>query len=180
LLTPWSFVTTLTGAHVALRSLVETDAPVLRAILSTPKVSRWWHAEEDPAWPFEAASTVTRFAVHEVGSEEVIGLAQYWQEQAPQHRHASVDVFLDPRVHGHGLGTDMVRTLTRHLLEDRGHHRVTIDPAVANASAIRCYEKVGFRRVGVMRRYERSPETGTWRDVLLMDLLAEDLTSPSA
>jgi aminoglycoside 6'-N-acetyltransferase len=173
-------VTTLTGTHVALRSLVESDAPVLRAILATPKVSRWWPAEEELAWPFEAANTVDRFAVVEVGSEDVIGMAQYWQEQDPQHRHAVVDVFLDPRVHGHGLGTDVVRTLARHLLEDRGHHRVTIDPAVANASAIRCCEKVGFRRVGVLRRYERSPETGTWRDVLLMDLLAEDLTSPSA
>jgi aminoglycoside 6'-N-acetyltransferase len=183
LLTPWSAVTTLTGAHVALRPLVEADAPVLRAILATPKVSRWWAAEEDPTWPFEANSTVHRFAVHQGRhqgiSDEVIGMVQYWEEADPVYRHASVDIFLDPRVHGQGLGTDAVRTLVRHLLEDVGHHRVTIDPAVANASAIRCYEKVGFRRVGVMRRYERSPESGTWRDVLLMDLLGEDLTSAS-
>jgi aminoglycoside 6'-N-acetyltransferase len=29
---------------------------------------------------------------------------------------------------------------------------VTIDPSVDNAAAIRSYEKVGFRPVGVMRR----------------------------
>ena len=34
--------------------------------------------------------------------------------------------------------------------------------------------KVGFRPVGVMRRYERGPD-GEWHDGLLMELLAEDL-----
>ena len=49
-----------------------------------------------------------------------------------------------------------------------------IDPAADNVAAIRSYEKVGFRPVGVMRRYERGPD-GQWHDGLLMDLLAEDL-----
>ena len=56
----------------------------------------------------------------------------------------------------------------------REHHRLTIDPAADNAAAIRCYKKVGFRPVGVMRRYEQGAE-GTWHDGLLMDLLAEEL-----
>jgi aminoglycoside 6'-N-acetyltransferase len=49
-----------------------------------------------------------------------------------------------------------------------------IDPAADNAAAIRCYSKVEFRPVGIMRRYERSSD-GTWHDGLLMDLLAEEL-----
>jgi aminoglycoside 6'-N-acetyltransferase len=67
-----------------------------------------------------------------------------------------------------------VRTLARWLFEDRGHHRITIDPAAANERAIRSYERVGFRRVGVMRRYERGA-AGDWHDGLLLDLLLEDL-----
>jgi aminoglycoside 6'-N-acetyltransferase len=46
-------------------------------------------------------------------------------------------------------------------------------PATDNAGAIRTYEKVGFRAVGVMREYWRSPE-GMCRDDLLMDLLARE------
>ncbi len=169
-------VTTLTGSSVVLRLLVASDGPALRAILATPKVARWWDPDEHPDWPFEPGCDCRRFAVLEHGSEEVIGMVQYCEETDPQYRHAGVDIILDPRVHSRGLGSDAVRTVVRHLLEDLGHHRVTIDPAVANASAIRCYEKVGFRRVGVLRRYERSPGSGTWRDGLLMDLLADDLT----
>jgi aminoglycoside 6'-N-acetyltransferase len=75
------------------------------------------------------------------------------------------------------LGTDSVRTLARHIIVDHGHHRVVIDPAADNAAAIRCYSKVGFRPVGVMRRYERGPD-GSWHDGLLMDLLADELTEP--
>ncbi len=90
------------------------------------------------------------------------------------YRHAGIDIFLDPEIHGRGVGPDAVRALCVHLVDDVGHHRLVIDPAADNAPAIRCYAKVGFRPVGVMRRYELGPD-GTWHDGLLMDLLAEDL-----
>jgi aminoglycoside 6'-N-acetyltransferase len=48
-------------------------------------------------------------------------------------------------------------------------------PGVAAAAAIRCYERAGFRPVGIMREYERGAG-GVWHDGLLMDLLASDLT----
>lgn len=89
------------------------------------------------------------------------------------YRHASVDVFLATSHHGRGLGTEAIRLLARHLFEDRGHHRLTIDPAADNAAAIRAYEKAGFRPVGIMRGYERGPD-GAWHDGLLMDLLREE------
>jgi aminoglycoside 6'-N-acetyltransferase len=67
-----------------------------------------------------------------------------------------------------------VRTLARQLFDEVGHHRLIIDPAAANERAIRCYERVGFRPVGVMRDYERGPD-GSWHDGLVMDLLAGEL-----
>ena len=49
-----------------------------------------------------------------------------------------------------------------------------IDPAAAKSHAIRCYTKVGFRPVGVMRQYERGGD-GNFHDGLLMDLLRGEL-----
>ena len=43
-----------------------------------------------------------------------------------------------------------------------------------NAAAIRCYSKVGFRPVGIMRQAERGND-GSWHDCLLMDLLADEI-----
>jgi aminoglycoside 6'-N-acetyltransferase len=62
------------------------------------------------------------------------------------------------------------------LVDERGHHRITIDPAADNAAAIRTYEKVGFRPVGVMRKYERDGDGRGWHDGLLMELLAGEET----
>ena len=142
-------------------------------MLAHPEVARWWPNEtlEHVRATIESG-TEHSFVVELDG--RAVGVIQYWEEADPEYRHAGIDVALHPDVHERGLGTDAVRALARHLIRDRGHHRLTIDPAAANARAIRCYEKVGFRPVGVMRRYERGGD-GTWHDGLLMDLLAEDL-----
>ena len=63
---------------------------------------------------------------------------------------------------------------------ERGHHRLTIDPAAANERAIGAYASLGFKPVGIMRRYERGRD-GSFHDGLLMDLLAAGAdASPTA
>ena len=163
----------LRGELVVLAPVTTAHVVELRRILRTPEVWRRWGDEAASAqWPFDDPSA-TRFAVLLDGV--VRGMVQYSEEEDPAYRHASVDVFLDPAVHGRGAGRDAVRTLARHLVGDRQHHRLVIDPAADNEAAIRCYAAVGFRPVGVMRRYERDADGGGWHDGLLMDLLAEEL-----
>lgn len=111
-------------------------------------------------------------------SGEVVGAIQYAEEEDPMYRHASIDIFLTTSRHGQGLGTEALRILVRYLFEERGHHRLTIDPAADNDHAIRAYERVGFRRVGLMRKYEKGPD-GTWHDGLLMDMLVDDFRDSS-
>lgn len=153
---------------MVLRPLAEGDAAELRRIHQTPEVMRWWDVpDEDFPWDDPES---TRLTIEVDGA--VAGLIQFSEEPEPKYRHAGIDVFLDPALHGRGLGTEAVRRVVAHLIGDRGHHRITIDPAAANAAAIRAYEKAGFRRVGVMRRYERDVGGGGWHDGLLMDLLA--------
>ncbi|WP_063936659.1 GNAT family N-acetyltransferase [Amycolatopsis azurea] len=166
--------TELRGEIVILTPVTEAHVQELRRIRGTAGVrARWGSVEDSPTWPFDDPSTA-HFTVLEEGV--VRGFVQYGEEDDPMYRHASVDLFLDPAEHGRGLGTDTVRTMARHLLHDRGHHRLVIDPAADNHAAIRCYKAVGFREVGVMRGYERDTEGDGWHDGLLMDLLAEDLT----
>jgi RimJ/RimL family protein N-acetyltransferase len=166
-------VTELRGVAVILRPVSRSDVADLRRIRFSPEVRRWWGADEADDWPFDEPD-LTPFTVLLDG--RVVGLAQYGEETDPQYRHAGIDLFLDPAVHGRGIGRDTVRTLARHLIEDRGHHRLVIDPAAANDVAIRCYAAVGFRPVGVMRAYERDADGEGWHDGLLMDLLASELT----
>ena len=155
-----------------LRPLQASDAAELRRIHELPEVVRWWDVpEEDFPWDEPEA---TRFTIEVDGA--IAGLIQYWEETEPKYRHAGIDLFLDPAVSGRGIGTEAVRRVVRLLIHERGHHRVTIDPAAQNAAAIRTYEKVGFRPVGVMRHYEKDSGGAGWHDGLLMDLLAGEET----
>jgi aminoglycoside 6'-N-acetyltransferase len=150
---------------LTLRPLAQADIPELTRIIQTPEVARWW----DDGVPWED-SDATMLTI-DVGGQ-IAGLIQYAEETDPKYRHASIDIFVDPALHGRGIGTEAIRTLAGHLIEERGHHRITIDPAASNAQAIRAYEKAGFTPVGVMRAYERDMATGEWHDGLLMELVA--------
>jgi len=152
---------------VRLRLHEPTDDPILQQIRAAPEVLRWWGPPDEPD---ESVVYVVEL------DDRVVGSIQYHEEDDVMYRNAGIDVYLAPSIHGRGVGTDSVRTLAEHLVRDRHHHRLTIDPAADNAAAIGCYEKVGFRPVGIMRRYERVWwEDGRYRDGLLMDLLDQDL-----
>jgi aminoglycoside 6'-N-acetyltransferase len=167
----------LHGALVTLRPATMQDVPALAAIRAQPEVYRWWRGGDDLAAAVaqELAEEGERGFVIEY-EERTIGFVQWSAQEEPDYRHASMDIYLDAAVHGRGLGADALRALARYLITEQGHHRITIDPAADNHAAIRCYAKLGFRPVGVMRRYGRGPDGG-WQDGLLMDLLAEELLS---
>lgn len=164
-------VGTGTAPGMVLRPLAAEDEAELRRIHACAEVARWW-AEPEDGFPWTDDPDATRLTIEVAGA--VAGMIQFSEELEPRYRHAAIDVFLDPAVHGRGLGTEALRRVVSHLIEDRGHHRITIDPALDNVAAIRAYEKAGFRRVGILRRYERDPSGPEWHDGLLMDLLAED------
>jgi aminoglycoside 6'-N-acetyltransferase len=158
---------------VNLRPLEPRDAADLRRILLEPEVARWWDVPDDD-FPLADDPDSTRLVIEVDGA--VAGMVQYAEEDEPKYRHASIDIFLDPAFHGRGLGTEAVRRVVRLLIDERGHHRITIDPAAENAAAIRAYEKVGFRPVGIMRAYERDVGGDAFHDGLLMELLAGEET----
>jgi aminoglycoside 6'-N-acetyltransferase len=166
----------LHGTQVTLRPATADDAEALASVLAEPEVARWWpryDADRVLAELIDARETAV-FAIEVDDEERLVGAILYVEEPSPDYRHASIDVFLHPAWHGKGLGTDAVRTLAKHLIHDRGHHRLAIDPAADNEKAIRTYKRVGFREVGIMRAYERTAG-GEWQDCLLMDLLERDL-----
>jgi aminoglycoside 6'-N-acetyltransferase len=156
------------STRLTLRPLAEGDEDALLRIHRTPEVARWWDGPAE-GFPWDESES-TRLSVLLDGS--VVGLIQYWEEREPKYRHAGIDLFIDPVLHGQGIGTEAVRRVVRLLIDEEAHHRITIDPAYANGAAIKTYEKVGFRRVGIMRKAERDAGGAGWHDALLMELLA--------
>lgn len=160
----------LAGQTVVLRPTTAEHVPAFLEILRHPEVATWWGGFDLERVRRELLGPHC-YAVELAG--EVIGLVIEYSEDDPDHRHARVDIALHPDWQGRGLGSDAMRTMCRHLFS-RGHHRIVIDPPAHNERAIRSCARVGFRPVGIMRRYERAAD-GSWHDALLMDLLAEEL-----
>jgi aminoglycoside 6'-N-acetyltransferase len=168
----------LAGDRATIRPGRPDDLDALYAILAESSVARWWGEpapRDDLACDLLGDGEDVLLVVEVEGA--VAGGIQYHEETDPMYRHAGIDIFLGSAWQGRGVGSEAVWLLARYLVEERGHHRLTIDPAAANEGAIRCYGKVGFRPVGVLRRYERGPD-GTFHDGLLMDLLADELARP--
>jgi aminoglycoside 6'-N-acetyltransferase len=165
---------------LTLRPVTGADVPALLAILEEPDVARWWRRAEWERVDEEGAVTLA-IVLPGDGTEpaagagqSVVGCIQYSEETDPDYFSAAVDIFVGTAAQGRGVGADAMRTLLAWLIDVRGHHRLTVDPAAENRRAIHVYETLGFRPVGVLRRYERV-EDGVWRDALLMELLADEL-----
>jgi aminoglycoside 6'-N-acetyltransferase len=160
----------LTGDRVALLPIRPEDVGVLREIRASSSVHRWWGAPETPDWPFGDDTTEVRSVWHD---DRVIGFVQWYENADARYRHAGIDLFLAGEAQGRGLGRETVTVVVDHLVRDRGHHRIVIDPAAANERAIACYTACGFRAVGTMRRYERDVDGDGWHDGLLMELVVD-------
>jgi aminoglycoside 6'-N-acetyltransferase len=164
---------TLRDGALVLRPQAEEDMTVLVPMIRDPSVRRWWGMlETDDEIREDLRNDGTAWTIEHEG--EIVGWLGAWDEPTPDYRHAGLDISLLPSFQGRGIGPAALRLAARWLVGEQGHHRITIDPNVENVNAIKAYERVGFRPVGVLRKVERGPD-GTWRDGLLMDMLAEEL-----
>lgn len=164
---------TLAEGGVTLRALGAGEADALADMALAPGVAEWW------GWVVSCGDTREGIVAEGRGfaieaDAELAGWLGFEECLEAGYRHAAVDLFVAPAVQARGVGRTALRLAARWLIDERGHHRLTIDPEAANERAIRSYAAVGFRPVGVMRRYCRRPE-GHWVDSLLMDLLADEL-----
>jgi aminoglycoside 6'-N-acetyltransferase len=163
----------LHGQRVTLRPIADVDLDALAAIIREPGVAEWWGEAAEPERLREDLQMDGAAWAIEVDGE-LAGWLGVTEETEPEYPSVGLDISLSRRFQGRGLGPDALRAAIRWFAEERGHHRFTIDPAAHNERAIKAYEAVGFRPVGILRRYERGPD-GSFHDGLLMDLLIEEL-----
>lgn len=156
---------------MTLRPIADDDLEPLAEIIASPGVSEWWGPIESLEQLRSDLAEHPAFAIEVEG--ELAGWLGYEEIDDPDYMQAALDIVLAPPFQGRGLGPEALRLAIRWFAE-RGHHRFTIDPALANERAIAAYRAVGFRDVGVLRRYERGAD-GELHDNLLMELLAEEL-----
>jgi aminoglycoside 6'-N-acetyltransferase len=160
--------------RLTLRPLTDEDVEILLPAIYEPGTVEWWGDTSDRDYQREGLRNEGNAFAIVVGGE-VAGWLSFDEEPEPDYREVAFDILLRPAFQHQGLGADALRTLIRWFIDERGHHRFTIDPSAKNERAIKAYTSIGFKPVGILRNAERAPE-GHWRDSLLMDLLADELS----
>jgi aminoglycoside 6'-N-acetyltransferase len=138
----------------AFRPMSASDLPTIKRWLEMPHVREWWH---DPAEQFALVSGdldhpgMVQFIVTADGREfaylQCYVLSTWNTGFGPQPEGTrGLDQFIgEADMLGRGHGSGFVRAFADGLLT-AGTPRVVTDPDPANITAIRAYEKAGFRR----------------------------------
>ena len=142
--------------------LVEQDIPLLWEWMNRPHVAEWWDGAislevvREKYLPRTNESRVRAYLA--IRDEIPLGYVQSWlvKDQGEEWWQPEedpgvlgIDQFLANESDlGQGIGTAMVRSFVAMLFTDPAVTRVQLDVDPANGRALRCYEKVGFRRCG--------------------------------
>jgi diamine N-acetyltransferase len=125
---------------------------------------------------FLGSSTTNAFAVYDVATWELIGLAGVFQID---HVNRTAELFAmigEARHRGQGHGTEATRLVLDHAFLGLGLSNLVLRVVADNAGAIRAYEKAGFRPIGVRRASKLIG--GRLHDSLYMEALAGEFESP--
>lgn len=173
---------TVTGQRVVLRPLGATDADDFWADLHDPEAIRltgthrtFTRAEID-RWCATRAEQTDRIdlAVLDRATGAWAGELAI-TDWDPDNRSCSFRIALTGAARGRGLGTEATRLVVDHVfdrIDDPPVHRLELEVFDFNPRARRAYERVGFRREGVLRDALRWD--GEFHDVIVMSLLRSD------
>jgi RimJ/RimL family protein N-acetyltransferase len=160
--------------------MTRDEVSLLHRWVNDPEIMPFWYGRDRPMsvddlladWkPYYFDGSAPRlgrcFAIE--ADDRPIGMIAY---NAINERDRSVEIDIvigETEYWDRGYGTDAIRAFLGCLFGEMGLHRVWILPSVSNPRAVRCYEKAGFVREGVLR--DHSWFEGHWQDCVMMSVL---------
>ena len=185
-------------SHFTFKKLTEKDLPLLLTWFKEPHVGKWWPTpEKDELLEkfLQRIRSKDTFGYLVFLGDVPIGYIQYyyidrnnkkagsWLPPLPETTIGTDQFIGDPRYVGKGYGTLFIKQFIHELKKiEPTVTTVIVDPNPENAAAIRCYEKVGFMRVGIYdvpgdRHLLMLYDKGTLMPVLTVNNLTKIFTS---
>ena len=174
--------TMIHGERIRLRAIEPLDLPMLVAWRNDPAVhahffeheplslamqQRWYERflqrADEKYWIAETRGDEPG----PVGTVALVGIDL-------RNRHAELGRVLvyPPDRRGGGIGREICLTALRYAFDHLNLERVFCEVFVENREAVALYEKLGFRREGLLRRHVFND--GAYRDVAVMGVLREE------
>jgi RimJ/RimL family protein N-acetyltransferase len=168
--------TWLVGSKVRLRPIEPADVPMLQRWINTSPARNFIFTRlpmslaQERDWAANAAvNPNTPVYIIQTSDGVDVGSAGLEIEGA----RATLGIAIhEERFWNRGLGTDAVGALVDGAFLTRPLVRIELTVFPDNQRAIRAYERAGFQREGLLRRYIY--QNGEYRDVVLMSILHEE------
>lgn len=168
---------------VSLRPITLADRPHVYRWLNDPAVMPYWSGLDQPVCDADSLAWVERFLSSD-GSlrcfiiespQRPVGFIEL-SRQPGDHNYghlAEIDICIgEPSEWERGYGSSALIALLRWLFTETDIERAFLQPRVSNERAIHVYEKVGFRKEGVLRRAEFMD--GEYHDAVMMAALRDE------
>lgn len=178
---------TLESDRLRLRHPHEADVPAFLRVFGNAKDLQYWShgplADEAAARAYIAdierfwrERSLFQWVVADRETDTMMGTVTLnrWDQD---NRHADVGFILGRDHWGQGFAQEAVRRLLSFGFDEMNLHRVEADVDPDNAASLVLLDRLGFQREGHFR--ERWFTFGTWKDSVMLGLLARDLTPPS-
>lgn len=172
------------GKKVTLRPIQRKDFPFFHKWFNDPEVLAFWYGQDKPRstdWikkhfePIINGKRASKGWIIEVRGKP-IGYMYNTLEKNDEGEftgRVEVDILIGEKNEwGKGYGTDALRAMIGYAFEKQKAERVFLMPRVDNKRAIHVYEKVGFKKEGIMRHFEKFE--GRWIDSLMMSILKDE------
>ena len=170
------------GLKVRLREYRKEDIPLRLAYLNdpemicslTPDIPYPMTLHEEEKW-FESLTAVSdtyKFAIETLENKLFIGGCSIngvdWKNSV-----ATMGIFIGSKNHlGRGYASDALRVLIEFIFLQMGINKIRLTVYSYNESALRCYEKCGFKVEGVLR--QEIFKDGKYYDKIAMGLLKQE------
>jgi RimJ/RimL family protein N-acetyltransferase len=170
----------LDGNSVTLRPWLEEDLPVFTDLRNDVRLQAQLLSRVRGSRPVQVREWLESFTgqadrillvITEKAHKTALGYIQVTDLNSLDAR-ADLGICLVNRAQGRGLGGEAISMLADHLRDQWHLRKLSLRVRADNAAALRCYEKLGFERCGLLRQHVFI--SGIWHDIVLMELfLAE-------
>lgn len=106
--------------------------------------------------------------------EQLIGITGFnrMARQRAMHRGEIVQVYVDSNYRGQNIGEKLIRRTLEYAFTRDGIEQVQLSVIANNQTAIKLYEKIGFKTFGVQPRYFKAGDI--YMDQQFMQLFKDD------
>lgn len=170
---------TLRGERITLRPIRPDDIDVYLALVQDEEGRRLtgtrasFTREQIERWIALIGEREDRIdlAIVPSGGDELVGEVVLNQID-PDNRAANLRIGLRSSATDRGYGSEAIRLMLAYAFGPPGLHRVSLDVFSFNQRAIHVYEKLGFRREGVLR--DALLLDGVFHNAIVMSILEDE------